>query len=153
MKNKTKTYVLIVLVLCIWGIIGYRVLSAINPNAPQIAQQNMEVQFTPNTIKEADNFSVQTVERDPFLGTLYVKKEKKQVIQRPVTKSITWPDVIYHGSISTQHKQIKMFIVSINGLQQFVKPKQTIEGIKLLRGTSQSIVISYKGQRKTVQKI
>ncbi|MDD7886050.1 hypothetical protein [Flavivirga sp. 57AJ16] len=152
MKNKTKTYVLLALVLGIWGIIGYRIVSTINPVAPDVVQQGFEVAFNPKAQIEVDTFSIQPVNRDPFLGTLLVKKKPKRTFKKPTQPKVVWLPVLYHGSISKQDTKTKVFIVSINGQQNLMKIGQTIHGVKLIKGNSNSVTLTYKEARKTIQK-
>ena len=152
MKSKTKTYVLVVLVLGIWGLIGYRVLSAVNPQAPTMEQQHVDVAFNPRPQTATDTFSIQTANRDPFLGTLLVKKEKHLARKVQVQSPIEWPQITYQGHIAEQEGGAEVFIVSINGRQQLMKTGQTLDGVKLVHGTEKAITLSYKGVSKTVPK-
>lgn len=153
MKNKTKTYVLIVLVLGIWGLIGYRVLSAVNPKEPTVPQQYVDVAFHPKAQTATDTFSIQKANRDPFLGTLLVKKEKQSIKKVQVKTTVEWPQISYQGHIAQQKGKAEIFIVSINGRQQLMKTGQILDGVKLVHGTEKAIALSYKGIRKTIQKI
>ncbi|TBN04458.1 hypothetical protein EYD45_07525 [Hyunsoonleella flava] len=150
MKNKTKTYLLLVLVLAIWGVIGYRILAAVNPSEPEITAQNIDVTFRPKVNSKIDTFSIKTVNRDPFLGTLHVKK---QVAAKKIApKIIEWKPIVYHGKISKESGNKSVFILSIEGHQYLVKSGQVVNDIKLISGNTKQIVVSYKGQRKTVLK-
>lgn len=151
MKNKTKTYILLTLVLGIWGVIGYRILSVANPTLPDIAQQNGDVNFKPKTRIENDTFSIKTVNRDPFLGTLLIKKKSKPRRTKPKEPFI-WKPVIYHGIISNQNSKTKVYIVSIDNQQHLMKLGQVVNEVKLIRGNKNSIIVSYKGDRKPFQK-
>lgn len=152
MKNKTKTYTLLALVLGIWGIIGYRIVSTINPSTPDMVQQGFEVAFKPKATIEADTFSIQIVNRDPFLGTLLIKKKPKKTYKKPAQPKVVWLPVLYHGSISKQNTKTKVFIVSINGQQNLMKIGQTIHEVKLIKGNSHNVTVTYKRARKTIQK-
>ena len=151
MKNKTKTYILLTLVLGIWGVIGYKILSAANPTSPDMVQQRVDVSFNPKAKIETDTFSIQTVNRDPFLGTLLVKKKSTPKKIKPKTPLI-WKPIIYHGIISNQNNKAKVFIISIENQQHLIKVGQTINEIKLVRGNNNSVLLSYKGEKKTISK-
>lgn len=151
MKNKTKTYLLLALVLAIWGIIGYKIISATNPTSPITERLQTDATFTPKIKKEIDTFSIKTVNRDPFLGTLLVKKRTKT--ERPkLQASIVWKPITYHGTISNKSGNAKVFIVSIDNQQHLMKPGQTINEVKLIKGNNNSVLFSYKGSRKTITK-
>ena len=151
MKNKTKTYTLLILVLSIWGIIGYKIIATVNSALPEIASQNFEHTFNPKTNTEVDTFSIQSSERDPFLGTLYIKKKSIPQKIKPKTP-LVWLPIIYHGNISKQNAKAKVYIISIDNQQHLMKTGQTINEIKLVRGNNSNIIVSYKGVRKTIEK-
>lgn len=153
MKNKTKTYTLLVAVLGIWGIIGYKIIAAVNPKAPGESAVNFEVSFTPKTAASVDTFSIQTTDRDPFLGTL--AKKKKNVIKRkavPKKADFEWIPIIYHGTIKKHQSSSQIFVVSINRQQYLLKAGQEVNGVRLKSANSESIRVVYKGYTKTVSK-
>ncbi|WP_156113409.1 hypothetical protein [Wocania ichthyoenteri] len=151
MKTKTKTYTLLTLVLGIWGVIGYKILSAVNPTSPEFVEQNLDVSFNPKARKETDTFSIKPVNRDPFLGTLLIKK--KTITKNPKHKTtVVWKPIIYHGNVSNQNGKTKVFIISIDGQQHLIKPGQVINEVKLIKGNSKSVLLSYKGVRKNISK-
>ena len=154
MKNKTKTYLLLVTVLVIWGVIGLKIVNTLNPDAPKIVQQDDMFFFSPKTNKANDTFSIQLSERDPFLGTLNIKK-KPEVNQKNTTKkeTIAWIPIIYHGSVSKQDSKQKIFVLSINTQQHIMKVGQDRDGVKLLKANDQAITISYKGLKKIIEKV
>ncbi len=152
MKNKTKTYLLLGAVLAIWGIIGFRIMSTLNPEAPEVLPQDNMVAFKPKTTIAVDTFSVQAVERDPFLGTLYAKKKTKTKRVKP-KETLTWAPIVYHGAIAKQQSKTQVFVISINGQQHLMKIGQTIDEIKLVKANAKQITLRYKNERKTVDKI
>lgn len=140
------------LVLSIWGIIGYRIFSTINPSTSKIAVQDFDMSFKPKTNTEVDTFSIHMVNRDPFLGTLLVSnKSKKRQINFNKPKAL-WAPIIYHGNVSKQHAKTKVFIISIDDQQYLMKIGQTINEVKLIKGNSNTIILAYKGERKTIKK-
>ncbi|GAA4234254.1 hypothetical protein GCM10022291_13270 [Postechiella marina] len=143
-----------VLALNIWGVLGYRILSTVNPGTPEIALQDFEGSFIPKQNKMVDTFSIQTVNRDPFLGTLLVKKKATSNKQKQSRKEkVIWMPIIYHGCIVKQKSNAKIYIISINDKQILMKIGQEIDGIKLIRGNSKSVLLEYKQSRKSVLKI
>ncbi|GAA3647257.1 hypothetical protein [Flavivirga jejuensis] len=153
MKGKTKTYMLLVGVLAIWGIIGFKMLGALNPKPPKTLQQDLAVSFNPQINTAVDTFSIRAVDRDPFLGTLY--KKKKTIVKRKSAQpkeEFVWPSVIYHGTVAKQQSKSQIFVISINGQQYLMKVGQDIGGIKLRFANAKVITITSKGHRKTINK-
>tara|TARA_R110002096_G_scaffold421590_1_gene627444 strand:+ start:3559 stop:4017 length:459 start_codon:yes stop_codon:yes gene_type:complete len=151
LKNKTKTYLLIILVLAIWGAIGYQIVSAVNPETSKIVKQDFAISFNPKIETEVDTFSIQMANKDPFLGTLLVKQKPiKRVASK--SKNIVWMLITYHGNISNQNSKATVYIISIEGSQYLMKIGQRIKDVKLVRGNSKYIKLSYKGVIKTITK-
>lgn len=144
---------LIILVLGVWGVIGYKIVAVVNPNSPKIVMQDPDMLFNPINQIEKDTFSVKIVNRDPFLGTLLIKKKSKgKVLKKLAKPEIIWSPIIYHGNISKQDSKTKVFVISIDGQQQLLKIGQVVKGVKLIKGNSKSVVVGFKGVRKTIQK-
>jgi hypothetical protein len=154
MKSKTKTYLLLIAVLSIWGIIGFKILSTLNPEDPKLKQHEDRVTFTPKTSLDIDTFSIQMSERDPFLGTLLVKKQEanKSVNSLP-QESLVWMPIAYHGMVSKQGSSEKICVISIDGQQQIMKIGQDRNGVKLVRASNTEIIVGYKGAMKTIPKL
>lgn len=154
MKSKVKTYLLLIAVLSIWTIIGFKIVSTLNPDIPKISQQEDMIAFTPKNNIVADTFSIQPSERDPFLGTLVAKKQESS---KPTTKTpkeaLVWMPIVYHGTVSKQDSKEKICVISIDGQQHIMKMGQDMNGVKLVRATNTEILVSYKGARKTIPKL
>ena len=153
MKNKTRTYVLLAGVFAVWSIIGFKILSAINPDPPKATVPNALAAFKPEAMKATDTFSIRTVERDPFLGTLQHKK-KSTISSKPIQPKPTfaWPEVVYQGSMAQQDSKERIYIVSIDGRQYLMSKGQTINGVTLVTVNASSATITSKGHRKTLPK-
>lgn len=153
MKNKTRTYLLLAAVLAIWGIIGFKIVTTLNPEAPEAKKQDEMVVFTPKSHTVKDTFSIHPTQRDPFLGTLYVKKQESTTPRITTPKeAFVWIPILYHGTVSKQDSKEKLYILSINGQQHIMKIGQEIQEVKLIKATNTEILVSYKGQRKMVSK-
>ncbi|MEX0275688.1 MAG: hypothetical protein AB3N16_15050 [Flavobacteriaceae bacterium] len=73
MGKKGKTYLLLAVVLGIWGIIGIKILGAVNPKPTEDLHPKMARAFTPQKIKQRDTFAIAANYRDPFLGKVFKK--------------------------------------------------------------------------------
>ena len=154
MNNKTKTYALLAGVLIIWGIIGFKIVSALDPDLPRPSHQDDTVLFTPQTTQDIDTFSIQPLQRDPFLGTVYIKS-KPTSTKPKINKSkgpVVWVSVNYHGIVSKQGSPERICVLSINGQQHLMKIGQKIDGVTLIRATSSDVLVGYKGMKKTITK-
>ena len=154
MKTKSKTYLLLGLVCCIWGLIVYKVFSGLHQEkAPPVAA-HFKTTFSKSSNFAVDTFTIQNVNRDPFLGTLLkkpkvVKKAVKPVVRKP---EVQWMPLVYNGSIKRDDGASQLFIISVAGEQRILKVGQTFKGVTLLKGSEKEVVLEYKASKKTVPK-
>lgn len=152
MKSKTKTYLLLVAVFSVWGIIAFKILTTLNPEQPKMKQHDHIAEFIPKEYELVDTFSIQLPDRDPFLGTLNQKGIKQEQVRPTKQQAIEWLPIIYNGLISKQDSKEKICVLSIDGRQRILKVGQVIDGVKLLKANSNEVLLGYKGQTKTVPK-
>jgi len=153
MKKRTKTYLLLSVVIVVWAIIGYKVISALNPDEPINHQvKSFKTVFNPTTQKERDTFSVKPVRKDPFLGTLLIKPEPKRITKSIVkTKKVQWPTVNYQGLVSKMSsKRDQVYIITVKQVQYLTKKGQIIDSIKVISGNENKVVLRYKNELKTI---
>lgn len=152
MNKKTKTYLLITVVLGIWGTIGYQVYSKLSPDDLPVVATNSTISFSPKQEITKDTFSISTTHRDPFLGKPY---QTKKVSSGKRTTSnnkdtIVFPQIIYKGVISKQQSSSDIYIIEIHGTQQLFKVGKQYNDVKLIKGDKKSVLVSFKGKRKTI---
>lgn len=148
LKNKTKTYILLLAVLGIWGLIGYKIISTLNPETPESPQPDFVENFKPQSVKIKDTFSIQTLEKDPFLGTLQ-RKNSGTFKKTTTTPQIPWPQISYGGLVRRENSKEQVFVVNINNGQYLLKKGQSIIDVSLLRGNSKEIVVRFQNHTKT----
>ncbi|RDI06669.1 hypothetical protein [Flavobacterium sp. AG291] len=150
MKKKKNTYLLLVLVLGIWGMVIYRFFSYTNPELPQDATPQLTV--TPVKSKKREIITIDVNYRDPFLGKMYAPATANKQIPKKnrIVEPIPWPQLIYKGTVSDIKDKKKVFLVIINGKSYMMKEKETIEDITLKTGNRHSITVKYRGELTTI---
>lgn len=147
MNKKVKTYVLLGLVGCIWGLIGYNIYSYTNPSI-----ELTEPIIHKSSLKGKKNESTKALEisnyRDPFLGRIVNNKKKKKAIQPKAT--IIFPATIYHGLVDGNN--VKSYIISVNNLQEVYKIGDSFNNVKLISANSKEIVVEFQGVRKQIKR-
>lgn len=148
LKGKKSLYILLPIVVFIWGAIIVQVVGAFSNDDPVI-NNTASITVAPVETKEREVFTIGVIERDPFLGTLYEPKKKivqsKPVVKKPV---LAWPSITYKGVVSGQGNKNAIYLIDINGTDQLMKVRQTVSDITLIRGGSNSIRLRYKGKSK-----
>jgi hypothetical protein len=155
LKSKTKTYLLLAAVLGIWGTIGYRIISVASPTFSEVKQDNFDMVFNPKSNTEADTFSIQSFERDPFLGTLSHTKKAKNLNgkEKPLEPIIDFmPSITYSGLVKKQSTTNQVFVVTINNNQFLLKKGQIADSVTLVKGSDKEIVIRYHKKNQTIKR-
>lgn len=135
--------------LGIWGVVGYKMISAIHPKLSETQLQQSIADFIPKTEIENDRFSIEPVSRDPFLGTIINKivpdfKNSQKAIP------IEWPLVTYLGMVKKKNSDTQIFVVNINDGQYLLKKGQTVNDVTLVKGNSKEVVVRFKNDQQTI---
>lgn len=151
MTKQQKTYLLLVAVLVVWGLIGFRIYRGFHNDKEKeldITPSNNKFVIKQNEISK--DYVLKTNYRDPFLGKLPFKKNNRKKTKRsPRNKDIPFPNIIYNGVV--EGGDSKSYTITINGKQELVKVGDNIQIIKLIKATPNKIVIRFQGKTKTIQ--
>lgn len=137
-------------VLCIWSLLGYKIISALNPAQPESPSQQLKADFKQKPIVENDTFSIEPVLRDPFLGTIQTK------VPPPIIKSnikpvpLEWPRLSYGGMVKNQNTNARVFVLNINDVQYLLKKGQRVDDLTIMRGTPKEVVVRYKNEQRII---
>lgn len=168
MKNKKLTYILIPLVLGLWGTILYRIFHTVN-------NKNVDLTVNKSTFSEnmqnqtiLDTFSIHPNYNDPFLRKRTkiadsqlnqmkpagnVTQAKKIVKQTPVASStIAWPGIVYNGLIKNQKSNKQLAMIQVNGQSSIMQTGDVVADIQLTKATKDSIEVLFHSERKTIKK-
>ena len=151
MKNKKSIYILLPVVLFIWGMVIYRFFSYENPEISEAANYNT-INLKPSEPVVPDTFSIDVSYRDPFLGKNYLPARQAGAIKKKTQKGpeLLWPQVLYKGLVTDKKDKRKVFMVVINGHTYLLNEKDTEQGITIKRGNRHAITVSYQGNTKTI---
>lgn len=151
MKNKKSIFILLPIVVVIWGILIYQFFSF---SANDVAFENTTTEFNikPLKLKERNQFSININYRDPFLGKIYApqtniihKNTIKAKRTQKTVETIVWPTILYKGIISDTKEKNKVFIMTIAGHDFFMKKGDTENEVFLKDGDKESVYVKYKG--------
>lgn len=149
-KAKKSLYLLFPLVVIIWGLLIYKVVGAISAEPKPV--ESVVLPSTRNIERvKTDTFSLNPLNRDPFLGHLY-RKPKPKLTKNPVPKQIEWPAIEYSGLISATGKKSKIHILRVNGKEFLIEEGKVAAEIKVLNSEDSAVILQYKGDRKKYSK-
>jgi hypothetical protein len=164
MKKKINT-ILIVAVLALWGVVGYRTYK--NYFLP-LQNERSELSERGNTaafrITEKDTFTMETLERDPFQGRARLvvdrkvatssgrEKDRSEFTARSVAEDIKFPSVQYFGYIKAHESSSETALIKIGSALKRLKKDQTFGGMKIHRIFKDSVIVKYGGMLKTCRR-
>lgn len=153
MGSKLKTYILLALVLGIWGGIAYKIFSGLNPEQESTPSQNFNVAFKKPEVTKTVKFDIKPLSRDPFLGTLLIQRPPKKIKKKTLVKPKTqWLPIQYNGVIQKDDGSVKLYIISINGQQRILKKNQSFKDVTVIKGSNNEVTLQFKGEKKTFNK-
>lgn len=166
MNKKTKTILLIVIAILVWG---YSALKWINYY--QLSNDSVVVESyapTPQVsslkLKPKNKKTLKLDYRDPFLNAskknrvqrnqnsksqqiFNNNKVNKQKINLPKSEPILkWPKMVFSGIINN-----KLGLLKIEGKDYIVKEGDVKEGIKVNNITKEKIIVEFQGETKEVK--
>lgn len=139
-------------VIGIWGFIGFKLLNAGNPEPVTMTELASNEVFVPKQLKKRDTFSIAANYRDPFLGTVQSPKKTKKKIssQKIVKKEVPQKAISYTGFITDNSSKQKIFFVTIEGQQHMMGINETVQEVKLVKGSKYQIKIRCDGKTRTI---
>ena len=160
--KKKQTYILLIIVLVIWGLVFYQFFSYSEPNEITIEDiSTKEISY-----KLPDTFSIDVNYRDPFSGEDYFFEEETEyeeeniepipnntIIEKPVIQEVKPEElinVVYKGLVSDLPNKKKVFMININNKSYIMQPGDIENDVKLLSGNPKSITIKLKGIKKNI---
>lgn len=154
MKKKNKTYILLGIVCCIWGIIIYKIVGSLDSPSENVVHTVLDDVFTPKQVNERELFSINLDYRDPFLGT--VETPRKHTSQKKVIpvqkKEVPAKSIQFTGLVERKNSAQKIFFITIDGQQQMMKLNETFREVKLIKGSKNAIRVKYNGKTQTINR-
>lgn len=148
MKNKKNIYILLPIVLLVWGGVLYQFFSfSSSEDVPPVISNGISLK--PIKISKRDSFAINTNYRDPFLGKMYSPEKQKSPKKKAVPKKVeplVWPAIQYKGIVSDTKEKSRIFMLVINKKTYLMKKGQTENEIYLKEGDRESVYVKYKGQ-------
>ncbi|WP_394775884.1 hypothetical protein [Flavobacterium sp.] len=150
MKNKKNIYILLPIVLFVWGAVLFQLFSFTNSDEI-IVNNNSELTIKPLKFNQRQSFTIDVNYRDPFLGKMYavqaVPKINSSTIRKPLKpkETLVWPTILYKGLISDTKDKTKIFMIIIDNKNYYMKIGNTENEVLLKSGDKESVYVKYKG--------
>jgi hypothetical protein len=161
-KDKTSTYLLILCIISVWGIVGYKLFIAFN-NGASVTNHKPKMKQERTNQTQVD-FELYLNYPDPFLNKNIVETNEKIILNSKSSSAINSEGVAikplqnrelasnkiqirYKGLINNLSKIGQVAIVEINEIQQVTYIGDTFLGQKVIKITTDSICL-LKGKDK-----
>ena len=154
LKSKRSTYLLVIAVICVWGVIGFKIMKSLKQDVVTQKEEVGNNFFVPKTIKTQEYYTISTVSRDPFLGkmTPLATTKKIQVKKaKPNLKNKVNEKITYGGSVINHQSSTQIFVVNINNKQHLLKAGQTVAGLTIIEGDIRQIKINYNNNIQIIK--
>lgn len=157
MKNKKLIYILLPLVIIVWGTIFYKIFY--NTSREEELTDEILPQKNIAATTVSDTFSIIANYRDPFLGIIVHNENnvneapKQKVLSQPkIEQVVQWPNIVYGGMIKNQQSTKQLALVKINGKENIIKAGEMVGTIELVKIYKDSVEVKMGKERKVVRK-
>ena len=156
LKSKKALFILVPLVFAIWGMVIYQVIDGLDTELP-ISEDFELGSFRESDIKTEELLELHMPERDPFLGTIAVKKasqnQKNSKIGKETIVETPWHTIEYLGYVKKESRSgLRAVAIRIDGTGYILKTGSIQDSLKLVKATDDYIIMRYKKKDKKFKK-
>ena len=161
MKRKKVNIFLIIIVICIWTIVGYKFFKSFFKSNSNMSVSRIENTPFKKSVYIKDSFILHTVDRDPFLENAKIKTLTKKVItnKRPIkrkkstTKTVAdWPKIEYMGYVKSKTHSSKLGLVRIDGVLKRLREGTSYKEIEIRKIEENQIILKLNNETKVFGK-
>jgi hypothetical protein len=165
MKSKKSMYVLLPVVLGIWGTIGWKIYTGLQDKTQADAAPQKAASLLIDDA-QADSIPLVAQYRDPFLDGSVAPRvqhasqdQKKQGVQaNPLPKQTLvetpaqWPQIAYNGLIKRNGEEKVVGFLNVDGQSHFVKPGDKAGAVTVVKLWKDSIQVSWNKLQRVIRK-
>jgi hypothetical protein len=150
MKNKKVIYLLIFLVVIIWGMVIFRIVR--RPDNSVLLQTSNSKDTTGFVIPTGDTFEIINSYEDPF--RISVKPKGKPRVENntarqtlPVVKK-DWPKIELQGLIKDQTSSKTVVLLKINERNSTIRMNDESQGVRFIKAAGDSVLLEFNREKK-----
>lgn len=151
LKNKNTLVVLFPVVVIIWGIVIWKVVSSFTDEIPVLPIPK-HVDKKVAQIIPKDTFSLIKLDNDPFLGVAYNKPKTPAKVSGKAPVEIEWPAIEYLGLVSDTDISSRIHVLMIEEQQHLMESGTEVDGVKLVMARQDGVILNYRGVQKEFRK-
>jgi hypothetical protein len=166
MAKKKINIILIILVLALWGTVGYKALNRqFSANETFFEKQDQQGDISINQINK-DTFELEKINRDPFLNKQFqtvVATTKRTIsnytpvkkIVAPATSKVNpnlrWPALVYFGYIGSKERNEEVVLLKIDSKLCKLKLNYPINGLIVKKRYKDSVEVYFNSETRIVR--
>lgn len=143
MKNKKSLYILLPLVIIIWGSVFWKLFWGTQSNVLQ--QPKTIINEAKGIEMRKESFELSLNYDDPFLrasgGNKPASKNEIPNLPQNVNRVVSWPKLEYHGLIKSHSTDKTVGMLNLNGKKYLVHLEDEVQGIFVVAIFPDSIVL------------
>lgn len=163
MTKKKINIVLIIIVLGLWGAVGYKTITQYFFSKGLILSTDQTDSKLNLNLINKDTFMLGHITRDPFLDKQYqmtnpiaIKQDQKvsnlnvspkTVVSKP-KEIINWPSISYHGYIKSNGKNQELILLKIDGKLFRVRKNDMVQQLIIKEVSNDSIGVIFNQQKR-----
>jgi hypothetical protein len=163
MKNKKFTYLLLVCVAGLWGLIFYRVFNSMaSEDMPIVAESSKKQAYFKMVNHTQDQVDLKLAHRNPFSNVTVALEEPiitttaMQAVVRPPVKMnvkipVKWSAIQYMGYIDNPMNKKRLAMLTLDGKEFMLTEGQQLNGIKLIKYAEDSIKLQYQNETRYIK--
>ena len=158
MQNKKLLYILVPVVVMVWGVIIFKVIDAVSDDEIPVLNRQTEVVTT----KRPDvSYELALNYPDPFLGRSRRSVSKKATVKKKAPArtrkkkeppKVQAPDMRYNGRIENRESSDERHLISLNGSAHIISLGEVVEGVKLEKVFADSVLFRWNNEKIYVRR-
>ncbi len=157
MSKSILNKVLIVSLLLIWSVVGYKLISNFfGKNEVKSISSMDDAKYVNIKIKKKEVIDLPTILRDPFLGNYTLPKKEtatKQHIQKGLKKYNTpWPQIQYYGFVKGENNNNPLVLLRVNNNLERIRKGNKIDGLLIKEIYKDSILVVFENEKRIFAK-
>jgi hypothetical protein len=162
MKSKKFTYLLLVCVAGLWGLIFYRIFNSMSDKElPVLPSSPKKMAYFKMVNHEEDQVDLKLDYRNPFSASSveFITDVPKTTsmpkaivpINMHIKVPVKWNSILYTGYINNPTNKQKVAMLTLDGKEFMLTEGQQSNGVKLLKYAKDSIKLQYQNETRYIK--
>ncbi len=158
MQNKKLLYILLPVVVVVWGLIIFKIIDALSEDEVPVLNRQPEVV----AMKQSDfKYELALNYPDPFLGKSKRSEPKKVTDKKKAptltkkkreTPKVQAPKLRYNGRIENRESSDERHLIAVNGNAHIISLGEEVDGVKLEKVYADSVLFKWNNEKIYVRR-